>query len=118
VSATFYRVLALAVLAALVWCGLWLYHRRKSRELRQRYAEFEGWRRIRPSMFQEVWQCPDCGVPCFSWPAVGVHDDPETSPCAAFRDRRGTLEEAARARSVRYEPRAEVFAPDGGEPDE
>lgn len=78
--------LLLAAITLVAAYALRQHHERKKLELRQEHAQFAGWAKLHIRMSDEVWECPQCSLPCFSWKAVGHHQDPKTSACAWFTD--------------------------------
>jgi len=76
-SAFMFRLIALPVLALVVFAALWLWHRRKSAELIvARYhlkGDAFGWRRVTLQMGTQVRVCPDCGDPTPDFKAQELH---------------------------------------------
>jgi hypothetical protein len=113
-----FRVLALFVLAAVVWYALFLYHKRRGVELEQRHAKHHGWEKETLAVRQEVWKCPHCRVPLMTWYDVLAHQS-DTSPCGRLEVTR-TAEAAAEAakeamKAAEAAGRWSVSATTGGE---
>lgn len=85
--------LLLAAITFAVMFGLRQHHERKKLELRQEHAQFAGWAKLHIRMSDEVWECPQCSLPCFSWKAVEHHQDPAGSACAWFQEHAEELNE-------------------------
>lgn len=106
------------MLAGLAWFALYRYHKRRDKELEQRYAVLEGWARTVLSVRQEVWVCPDCGAVMLSWQGVHQHQG-VTSPCGVLAVELREREELDRARAAAREAetsgRWNVSATVGGE---
>jgi len=83
----------LAAVTLVIGYGLRLHHLRKQHELRQQYAEFNGWEKLSVRMSDEVWGCPQCGAGVYSLQAVGQHQDPAESPCAWLKENKAALDE-------------------------
>lgn len=81
-----YRILALVVVALVAGYGLRLYHIRRGVELDQRHAKHHGWEKRTLSIRQEVWVCPRCRTPLFTWSDVNQHQSAE-SPCGVLEDK-------------------------------
>lgn len=92
-----FRVLALFVLAALVWYALYKYHQRRGEELERRHAKHHGWQTVTISLHQEVWKCPRCRALIETWPDVVDHQGVE-SPCGVLETEQEQLAELERGR--------------------
>ena len=81
-----------AFMLVLGWGALWLYHRRKTAELRDLEAgQLGGWRQLHPpSRWPKA--CRSCGQPAHDWRSVRDHRNPESSACAAHLARQEALE--------------------------
>lgn len=114
-----FRLLALAVLAALAWYALHKYHQRRGLELDQRHAKHHGWERITLTIRHVVWACPLCGALMASWADVQQHRFSTTSPCAEHQDKLASAaaedELAAAARAAQGAGRWSASATVGGE---
>ena len=81
-----------AVMLALGWAALWLYHRRKLAALRDLEAgQLGGWRQLHPpSRWPKA--CRSCGMVAHDSRSTLTHMDPESSACAAHLARLEALE--------------------------
>jgi hypothetical protein len=82
-----YRVLALLVLAAVIWYALSAYHRRQLAHLEERGLALEGWVKLRLRAVPYAWQCPQCGGVMLTKEGRTAHEASSQSACAAFTDR-------------------------------
>lgn len=110
-------VLALGVVAFALIPLRW-YHGRRVMALRQEFAEFAGWRKLSVRLSQEVWECPRCSLPCYSWKAVEQHQDPKLSACSWLEEHAEALEAllarvAALERDDAQVPLLDEYARDG-----
>lgn len=80
--------LGLGVLALAAW------HRRRMAELHEAHLVWVGRYRNVSILNGRPWpkSCRDCGQSVADWAAARAHDDPDSSPCAAYAARRDELE--------------------------
>ena len=114
-----YDVLALLVIAALVYYGLKRYHDRRRRELELEHMELEGWRTYVLGMRAEFTQCPYDGTPLFNDAARVQHQHMLTSACAAFQEQARAKQESEELERIHADAEAagrwNVSATVGGE---
>lgn len=114
-----YDVLALLVVALLVWYGLKRYHDRRTRALELERMELDGWNRSTLAVRQDYWDCPYCGAALLSEAALVKHQHMLTSACAAFQEQARAAAELERLEEMRKDAEAagrwNVSATVGGE---
>lgn len=70
------------VLLALGFVGINYWFHLHVLKLRAEYLLAGSWQRVISK--HEIWCCPYCAMPCYSWGLVLLHQNAETSPCAAM----------------------------------
>lgn len=80
-SATFYRVLALAVVTLAAYWIIRRYYKLQHRRLQIEVATVDGWAQVRHAELRELWRCPSCGGLV---ELVDVDQHQERSVCAAY----------------------------------
>lgn len=114
-----YDVIALLVVAFLVWYGLKRYHDRRRRELELEHMELEGWQTYIIGLRAEYIQCPYCGTPLFNDAARVQHQHMLTSPCAGYQEQARAAERERELEQIRKDAeqagRWNVSATVGGE---
>ena len=76
-----YGWLVMVLVAALIWYGLRLHHRRAMARLEMRELELEGWVPLKVASIPFFWQCPHCGLPAVTAEGIATHQS-DTSSCA------------------------------------
>lgn len=76
-----FRLVALFVVAGVVFYALRAYHHRRMAEIETAELELDGFVKIALAAITFGWQCPKCGVPLLTREGLAAHQS-HLSPCA------------------------------------
>ena len=99
-----FRLVALFVVAGIVFYALRSYHHRRMAEIETAELELDGFVKITLAAITFAWQCPKCGTPLLTREAVIVHQE-SSSACALVR------EDGAEGAGVEYRATVEDRTP-------
>jgi hypothetical protein len=91
-----YRLIALGVVAGLVWYGLRAYHQRALARIETAELDLDGYVKVALGQITFAWLCPDCGTPLLTREALDAHQS-SSSACAVIGAELAAEEERAEA---------------------
>lgn len=106
-----FRLVALAVVAAVAFYALRAYHHRRMAEIETAELELDGYVKVALAAITFAWLCPRCGAPLLTREALDVHQR-STSACALVAEDRGAAEYRAEAEDA---PREDAWPALGAE---